>query len=135
MRKALIGLCMVLALSVVAAARAASTTSLAGGPAVAAAREWTKLFADEKWYKDLEAKEETFAGTLEAVPDADKPGILMRTSYYKLGDRTIYTVAKKVKVLDDLVGKKVEFLGKPFGAEIEGKAISEIWPAAVRAAE
>jgi hypothetical protein len=56
----------------------------------------------------------------------------MRTSYYRLRDRTVYTGGKKVKALDRLIGKEVEIRGKPVNMELEGQALAEIWPAAVR---
>lgn len=96
--------------------------------------QWQKLFADEDWYKGAEGKEQVFRGKLEAVPGAGGPSTLMRTSYYRLGDRTIYTGAKKVAALDKLVGKSVEIRGKPVAMELEGQSLSEIWPAAVRPA-
>ena len=99
-----------------------------------AAAPWQKLFENEEWYKGQAGKEETFTGTLEAVKGAGGPSILMRTSFYRLGERTIYTGARKVKVLDELVGKKVEIRGKAVDMELEGQNLKEIWPAAVRLA-
>ena len=95
--------------------------------------EWTRLFADEKWYREQAGREEVFAGKLEAVPEG-APSILMRTSYYKLGARNIYTGARKVQALDKLVGKKVEIRGKAADFELEGRNVAEIRPAAVRIA-
>ncbi|MFB3894287.1 MAG: hypothetical protein ACE15C_19965 [Phycisphaerae bacterium] len=114
----------------------APATGPASGPASApAGRPWITLFANEQWYKQQAGKEEVFTGKLEAVPNAGGPSTRMRTSFYKLGDRTVYTGARKVKALDDLVGKKVEMRGKGVSMNLEGQALSEIWPAAVRAAE
>jgi hypothetical protein len=110
-----------------------ATSGPTSGPAAGAA--WIKLFADEAWYKQQEGKEQVFGGKLEAVPQSGDAGILMRTSYYKLGSRTIYTGARKVKALDNLVGKKVDIRGKEVLMNLEGQALDEIWPAAVRAAE
>ena len=116
------------------AASGPSASAPASKPASApVGGEWTKLFADEKWYKDQAGKEEVFSGKLEAVPEGG-PGILMRTCYYKLGARNVHTLAKKVPALDKLVGKKVELRGKAVDVELEGKNLHEIWPAAVRPA-
>jgi hypothetical protein len=98
-----------------------------------AAGEWQKLFADEGWYKNQAGEEQVYTGTLEGVP-AGGPSTLQRNSYYKLGDRTLYTGAKKLPALDALVGKKVEVRGKPVDMALEGREISEIWPAEVREA-
>lgn len=94
--------------------------------------KWEKLFEDEAWYKNTAGKEQVFRGKLEAIPNAGGPSTLQRTSYYKLGDRTIYTGAKKVQALERLVGKQVEIRGKPVDMELEGQSLKEIWPAAVR---
>lgn len=104
------------------------------GAAVAAPAEapWDKLFADEDWYKSTEGKEQVFQGKLEAIPDTGGATTLQRTSYYRLGDRTIYTGAKKVPALDKLVGKAVEIRGKPVDMNLEGRSLKELWPAAVR---
>ncbi|HYE19769.1 MAG TPA: ThuA domain-containing protein [Tepidisphaeraceae bacterium] len=99
-----------------------------------AAKAFVKVSADEKWYKESKEKEQTFVGTLEAVPNAGGIGIVMRASHYKLGDRTVFTGGKKVKALDDLVGKKVEIKGKAVEMELEGQNLKEIWPGQVRAA-
>lgn len=100
-----------------------------------AAAAWQNVCSNEKWYRDEKIKEQVFTGTLEAIPDAGGPGIVMRTSYYKLGDRNIFTSGKKLPVLDGVVGKKVDLKGKPYDMNLEGKAISEIWPAQVRPAK
>lgn len=99
-----------------------------------AAAGWKDVCGNEKWYKELKAKEQTFTGTLEAVPNAGGPGILMRTAFYKLGDRTVFTGGKKIAALDDLVGKSVDIKGKANDMELEGKNLKEIWPAMVRQA-
>ena len=92
---------------------------------------WQKLFADEEWYKQAEGKEQIFRGRLEAVPLGPGIGFLMRASFYRLGDRSIYTGARKLEVLDRLVGQEVEILGKPVDMALEGRQLKEIWPAAV----
>ena len=114
-----------------ASAKAAAPTSAPDATPGSAAAE-TKLFADEKWYKEQKTEEQEFVGKLAAVPNAENPSTLMRTSYYRLGDRTIYTGGKKVAGLDVMVGKKVVIRGKPFDVALEGQAVSEIWPAAIR---
>lgn len=95
---------------------------------------WQDLFSNEDWYKSAEGKEQVFKGKLEAIPDAGGIGILQRTSHYKLGDRKLYTGARKHPALDKLVGKAVEIKGKPAEFELEGTNVREIWPSAVREA-
>src|SRR5438105_4763274 len=103
-------------------------------PLLAAEKEaaWTPVFADEQWYKDQAGAEQVVAGTLEAVPEAG-PGTLMRPAQYRLGNRTLYTAGKKHAALDALVGQKVEIRGKVVDMELEGQAVHELWPGAVRA--
>ena len=97
------------------------------------AGEETKLFADENWYKQQKGEEQEFTGVLKAIPqNPNEMTTLQRTSLYSLGDRTIYTGAKKVDALDKLVGKKVIIRGKPYDINLEGQRVSEIWPGAVR---
>jgi hypothetical protein len=109
--------------------------------AVAAAQlsqeaKWIKLFADESWYKTQAGKEQVFSGKLEAIKvNPNMATTLMRTSYYRLGKRTIYTGAKKVEALDSLAGKNVEIRGKAYDINLEGQAVSEIWPAEIRQVE
>jgi len=94
--------------------------------------EWRKLFADADWYNRQKGEEQVFAGTLEKVPEAKGKTTLMRTSYYKLGARNLYTGAAKVPALDALVGKKVEIRGKAVDIDgLEGHNVREIWPAAI----
>jgi hypothetical protein len=101
-----------------------------------AAGEWRKLFADEAWYKNQAGQEQVFTGTLEGIPVVEgMVTTLQRDSYYKLGGRTIYTGAKKLPALDQLVGKKVEIRGKPVDMNLEGQNLKEIWPAEVREAK
>ena len=102
-------------------------------PATAAAGDWQKLFTDETWYRQHAGSEEAFTGTLEVV----QPPMIstqMRTSFYKLGDRSIYTAAKRVPALEALSGKKIEIRGKAVDMALEGRQLREIWPAAVRVA-
>ena len=100
-----------------------------------AARAFTNVMGNEKTYKESKAKEEMFTGTLEAIPEAGGVGIVMRTSFYKLGDRTVFTAGKKDKTLDGLVGKKVAIKGKANDMALEGQQLKEIWPGSVRAAQ
>ncbi|HUT33438.1 MAG TPA: hypothetical protein VNE39_08175 [Planctomycetota bacterium] len=102
--------------------------------AAAAAEGWQPLFENEQWYRQQPGKEIVFRGKLEAVKGAGGPSTLMRTSYYRLGDRTIYTGAKRVGALGALVGKEVELRGKAVDLELEGQSLREIWPAAARIA-
>lgn len=101
------------------------------GAGVSAA-PWQELFAGEGWYKGHTEKEHAFRGKLEAVAPRAGIGTLQRSALYKLGDRTIYTGAKKNPVLDKLIGKTIEIRGKPYDIELEGQQVREIWPAAVR---
>lgn len=105
-----------------------------GAAAPAAGGEWRNLFADEAWYKGQAGDEQVFTGTLEAVKPPEVSA-LMRDSLYRLGDRNIYTGAKKIPALDALVGRKVEIRGKAVDMNLEGQNLKEIWPAAVRAAQ
>jgi hypothetical protein len=114
----------------IALARAAAKAATSA-PEAAGSTE-IKLFAEENWYKDQGFHEQEFAGKLEAVPQAGGASTLMRTSYYRLGSRMIYTSGKKVAALDVLVGKNVVIRGKPYYLALEGQAVSEIWPAAIR---
>jgi hypothetical protein len=95
---------------------------------------WRKLFADEKWYKDEKGEEQVFNGKLEKIPDAGGASALMRTSFYKLGERTVYTGGKRNRALDALLGRAVEIRGKAVEMELEGRKLREIWPATVRKA-
>ena len=117
-----------------AAVRAALLVVLGGAILAAEEGNWQVLFANEAWYKNQPTQEQVFAGTLQAIPETGGASTLMRTSYYRLGARNVYTGAKKVAVLDALVGKAVEMKGKPWDMNLEGQAVSEIWPAAVRLA-
>ena len=102
-------------------------------PTAAASGEWQQLFADEAWYQQHAGTETAFTGTLEVV----QPPMIstqMRASFYKLGDRSIYTAAKRVPALEALAGKKIEIRGKAVDMALEGKQLREIWPAAVRVA-
>ncbi|MDD4891241.1 MAG: hypothetical protein PHU85_15075 [Phycisphaerae bacterium] len=94
--------------------------------------QWTALFSGEQWYKTQTTAEQEFSGTLTAVPQAGGASTLQRSSYYRLGNRNIYTGAKKVDALDKLVGKKVTVRGKPYDINLEGQSVTEIWPGAVR---
>ncbi len=115
-------------------AAAATQPAAASAPASQESPDgaWIKLCADETWYKDQPGKEEIFSGKLQAVPGADEPSTLQRAAYYRLGTRTVFTGAKKVDALDKLVGRNVQVRGKAYDDDLEGHAISEIWPASVR---
>lgn len=103
-----------------------------GPPAGGAGGQWIKLFADERWYRSQPGAERTFMGTLQAAPDAGGASTLMRTAYYKLGKWRLYTGARKHPELDKLVGKGVQIRGKEVKMNLEGRALQEIWPGAVR---
>ena len=125
MTKAICTLGLALILAPLGGVRAADK---AGAPATA---EWVTLFADQGWYKGQKGDEQIFRGKLEGL---QPPGIgtLMRNAHYKLGDRTIYTGAKKIAALDAFVGQDVEIRGKPVDMSLEGQNLKELWPAAVR---
>jgi type 1 glutamine amidotransferase len=98
-----------------------------------AARGWKDVSRGEKWYQDQKAvKEQTFGGVLEAVANAEGPSTLQRTRYYKLGDRMVFTGAKKSPALDALVGRRVEVRGKAVEMELEGQKLNELWAGQVR---
>ena len=101
-------------------------------PKVGPAGEWKKLYADQQWYKNHRQPEQVFTGTLERHKEPEM-SILMRPHRYKLGDRFLYP-GKEHPDLEKLVGQKVEVRGKPYDVELEGQAVSEIWPAVIRAA-
>jgi hypothetical protein len=101
-----------------------------------AAMAWQRVSGDEKWYRDQkEPKEEALTGTLTAVPAADGPSVLQRTYWYKLDDRAVFTGGKKDRVLEGLVGKRVEAKGKVVKLELEGRDVTEVWVAQVRPAK
>ena len=94
--------------------------------------QWQKLFWEEKWYQDQAGEEQVFRGTLESIPQTDMATTLMRTSLYKLGNRTIYTGGKPHPVLDALAGKTVRIQGKAVDMELEGQQLKEIWPGQIK---
>jgi hypothetical protein len=96
--------------------------------------KWLPLFDAQQWYKNQQGRETVFRGELQSVPNAGGPSTLQRTSYYRLGQRTIYTGARRLPVLDRLVGRQVELRGKAVDFELEGQSVREIWPAACRPA-
>lgn len=96
---------------------------------------WTQLFSEADWYTGRDERELVFTGKLERVPGAGGPSIVMRTHWYRLEGRSLYTGGKKVPELEKLVGKKVHLLGKAVDLRLEGKLLEEIWPAAVRPAK
>jgi len=112
------------ALCLLALAASAGAQEVAPAP-------WENLFAEEGWYRQQAGEEQVFRGNLEAVAPP-QAGTLMRNALYKLGDRTIYTGAKKLPALDGLTGKTVEISGKAVDMELSGQAVREIWPAAIR---
>ena len=98
-----------------------------------AASGWTKLCADEQWYKQQAGTEQVFRGKLERL-EPPQASTLMRSAFYRLGDRTVYTAARKVAALDKLVGVDAEIRGKAVDMALEGQKVREIWPAAARPA-
>jgi hypothetical protein len=117
-------------LALASLASAADTQPATTSASAPAESKWTDLYANEDWYKSHPEKEQTFTGTLQRVSEA-AVGISMRAHVYKLGNRLLYP-GKKHDALEKLVGKPVEIKGKPYDENLEGQALSEIWPAAVR---
>lgn len=109
-----------------------SPERLAENNAVAAAGFQDAGAGGEKAYRDSKEKEQSFTGTLEALPAPAGVTTTMRAHFYKLGDRMIFTGGKKQKSLDALVGKNVEIRGKIIDSELEGQQLHELWPAMVR---
>jgi hypothetical protein len=98
------------------------------------ANAWQNLFSAKRWYKNQKGPEQVFKGKLISLK-AGGISTLMRTSHYKLGDRTIYTGARKVAELDELIGKTIEIRGKAVNMNLEGRSLKEIWPGAFRVAK
>lgn len=97
--------------------------------------KWQPLFSTESWYREQAGVETVFKGTLQALPSQDgKVTTLMRTNYYSLGGRMLYTGTYKNALLNSLIGKKVVIRGKAVDMELEGQKVNEIWPAAIRIA-
>jgi hypothetical protein len=93
---------------------------------------WKNLYLDEQWYKGHKQPEQVFTGTLQRHKEPDM-SVLMRPHRYKLGDRFLYP-NEEHSALEKLIGQKVDVRGKPYDEQLEGQAVSEIWPAAIRAA-
>jgi hypothetical protein len=85
-------------------------------------------------YRRTPGKEETFTGTLEALPPpGGDASTLTRYHGYRLGDRLI--AGRGVAGLDALVGKKVEIRGKRVDINLEGVELHEIAVGSVRPTE
>jgi hypothetical protein len=108
----------------------AITAAGAADTGAAGEGKWIALSKDEKWYQEKDGKEQVFTGTLEANAGSGKPRLGGRSSPYMLGDHKVYS--KKIQILDDLVGKKVEIRGKEVNF---GKWGKEVWPAEIREAK
>jgi hypothetical protein len=93
--------------------------------------EWSRLFADEDWYKQTGVEEQVFQGKLESVQEPVSDAV-QRSMLYRVGERTIYTGGRKVAALDTLVGSEIEIRGKAVDMAVEGQAFREVWPAFVR---
>jgi hypothetical protein len=101
-----------------------------------AARGWKDVGGGEPWFKDKkDVKEQTFTGTLDALPEPTGVTTTQRTHFYKLGDHELFVGPKKNKTLDALVGQKVELRGKPVDMELAGQQLHELWPTLVRPAQ
>jgi hypothetical protein len=112
-----------------------SALNARGDEAAPKAGEWREIFADDKAYLDeynkVKANEETFSGTL-TFEEQEGASTLMRYTPYKLDGVGVYTGTKEV--LKEYVGKKVEIIGKKNSFELEGQAVTEIWPVKIRLA-
>jgi type 1 glutamine amidotransferase len=110
-----------------------SPERLAENNVVAAAGFQEAGAGGEKTYRDSKEKEQSFTGTLEALPaPAGVVTTTMRAHFYKLGEHMVFTGGKKQKSLDALVGKPVEIRGKVIDTELEGQQFHELWPALIR---
>jgi len=111
-----------------------SAPNARGDEAAPKAGEWREIFADDKGYMDeynkVQANEETFSGTLTFEEQKDA-STLMRYTPYKLDGVGVYVGSKDLK---EYVGKKVEIVGKKNSFELEGQAVTEIWPVKIRLA-
>lgn len=94
---------------------------------------WQPLFAGETWFRDQTGDEQIVSGKLEAIPETGMASTLMRTSLYRIENRTLYTGGKRLPALDALVGKQVEIKGKLVDMNLEGQELHELWPASIRA--
>lgn len=106
---------------------------IAAGAEAAGTNDWSGVYGREAWYRAQNGPEQVFVGKLEAVkpPPAST---LMRTSRYRLGERTLYTRGRQEPALDARVGMQVEIRGKAVDTNLEGQRLHEIWPGDVRAA-
>jgi type 1 glutamine amidotransferase len=113
-----------------------SPERLAANAAVAS-RAWVDVSKGEKWYQEKkDVKEQTFTGKLLGIPGvAGQVGILQRSHYYKLDDRTIFTGGKRSDRLEKMLGQDVEVRGRVVEQELEGQKLVELWVASVRPAK
>ena len=93
---------------------------------------WRELFSNQPWYVREHGSEREFSGILAAVPTHGESSDLQRRTFYRLGDRAIYTGARPLAALDELVGQTVIIRGKAVEFRLEGASVREIWPAAIR---
>ena len=91
-----------------------------------------KLFADEPWYKQAEAKEQVFEGVLrkEASPTATSGRWNPVRLVLESGDVLEVYLGAETKRLDDYIGLKVKMTGKP--REVLGH--HEVWPSGIERA-
>jgi hypothetical protein len=75
-------------------------------------------------YKNTQSAERSFTGILQANPKQSGADTLMRYLPYNLDGRNLYLFLN----VDTYVGKKVAIKGKLTSYELEGHALTEIWP-------
>lgn len=97
--------------------------------------EKKKLFADERWYKAQDGKEQPYIGVLQKIDRGAgvvgfgrfNPYRLVMEQKGKKDIREVY-VGAKVQLLAPYVGKTVKLTGRPVELEVEGQHHREIWP-------
>jgi hypothetical protein len=97
------------------------------------AGECLPLFAAEDWYLRQTGQEQSFSGRLQAPPATAGFSTVQRNSIYQIGETSLYSGAKRLPMLDSLLGREVVVEGKFVVFTLEGQTIREIWPACIRA--
>jgi hypothetical protein len=94
------------------------------------------LFAEEKWYKDAAPAAQPFEGVLDWMRGQGRIGLPSRYHTFRLqwldGEklivRPIYANGKDY-LLSPYVGHRVRLSAKAVETEIDGKQVTELWPA------
>src|SRR5262245_58460268 len=94
------------------------------------------LFAEEKWYKDGAGTAQSFEGVLDWMRGQGGIGLPSRFHTFRLqwldGEklvvRPIYANGKDY-LLSPYVGHRIRLAAKAVGTEIDGKQVTELWPA------